>query len=1000
MYSVSADYLTALSQPFHKYKLTGMIGTEAFDEANIVSGSLSVTNKVSEGSEIKLGSVYTGELRATFSGLNIARGAWVGKAISLSEGLQLADTTYEYVPLGTFYVSEAKHTAEGVEVVAYDAMTNFDKTASQTKIPAEGGAYDYLKAACNACGVTLANSLANLMTFPNGDVRLNLHTDNDIETWRDVVGWIAQTLCAISTINRNGQLELRQYSMSSSMTIDETQRFTGCEFSDFATNYTGMSCVNIVTRHTVYKSVSPDDGLTYNLGSNPFVQDDFDLVQEIIDDFFTVSLTPFSAQMLGGAIFDLCDCLTFTGGIAQGAVGGVMGYTWKYNGAYSVKGFGSNPALASAKSKTEKNLEGLFSTVAETINEVSIVQNADAVSIADGSEVSILTYNFEVTQDVNTTLMDVSVAMTASATETVSVDVYTLDDIAAQLHIYVDNVEMTVYDPVFIVDEGKDTMTFNYSLSGLTVGAHELDVRIEMAGGSGAIAADDVHEMLWGYGITFEVYMKALEVAQMPTKVLYVTGQNLDLTGLSIDGVYNNGLRDDVTADCSYYPTDGTALTDLGTVTVDASLTADGNLLQTSFDVTVAELVMFIRNVQDFGALGNVCESENMGLYVRCLKTAYGSSAISLTLYKAQIDDSADVPVFTNYNTIAVSLSVANSTNSLLYATLDELMYVISVSYTGNVNPRNVMYDAYEIDMLNNTTNQLTIAYDFVNPPYEGMTIDGIEVSTGKNMVVVDGYMIVACEMYATYNGSQNSYSGYAYATISGSTITWHFVTTSTSGSPARYSNFYNNDLSLYSNPGMTAGHTIFKRLVYNNVTGTYWLYFAKMTFSIANGLQYREYASIDTGSISLATSYMVRVIGNTNQILVKCSSNGKWYLIDEDEETAKVLTSFLKGSTAASPRVIYTTKYGGIIPDKYDEVGMIFWWDALGKYAYVDDYDGVYVADKLDGTWELIEYRFSPSALSVYSNMSNFLLSGTKLHGLMASNSTGVHPASLCLGE
>lgn len=567
MYSVSNNYLNALAAPVKTFRLIGTVGTVSFDESNIID--ISIDNQVSEGSEIKIGSVYAGVLTATFNGLTIARGSWVGKTITLSEGLLIDPTTdtYEDVPLGIFTVAEANHTAEGVEVTAYDAMTNFDKTRND--LTDTGTAYAFLTLMCQKCGVTLGSTLADIQALPNGTETFSIYAENDIETWRDLLSWIAQTLGAVATIGRDGKLYLRQYSMTAAATIDETHRFTGCSFSDFVTYYTGMSVVNIALRQTEYKSEVVDDGLTYNLGSNPLVQGHYEYVQEIIDDFSNVALTPFNAQMLGGAIYDLCDCLTFSGGIAAGATCGVMGYTWKYNGAYSVKGFGANPALATAKSKTQKELEALYNTVGQDINEMSVVQNSTAVTIAENTETSILTYNFEVTEEENTTMIDVSVVMTATATETLVGEVYTLADLVAQLRFYVDNSQVTVYDPTFIVDEGKDTMTFNYSLSGLSVGAHEFDIRLEMSGGSGSVAVGDVHEMLWGYGITFEVYVKNIAVTQMPTKTVYYVGQHLNYAGLEVSKVYNNGLLEDVTADCTLDPAEGEEMTEVGTVTVD-----------------------------------------------------------------------------------------------------------------------------------------------------------------------------------------------------------------------------------------------------------------------------------------------------------------------------------------------------------------------------------------------------------------------------------------------
>ena len=769
MYSVSAAYLAALALPVHKYRLTGTVGTEAFSEANIVSGSLSVSNKVSEGSEIKLGSVYTGELKGKFTGMSIARGAWVGKTITLSEGLLIdADNdTYEDVPLGIFTVAEANHTAEGVEVTAYDAMTAFDKTRND--LTDTGTAYAFLTLMCQKCGVTLGSTLADIQALPNGTETFSIYAENDIETWRDLLSWIAQTLGAVATIGRDGKLYLRQYSMTAAATIDETHRFTGCSFSDFVTYYTGMSVVDIALRQTEYKSEVVDDGLTYNLGSNPLVQGHYEYVQEIIDDFSNVALTPFNAQMLGGAIYDLCDCLTFSGGIASGATCGVMGYTWKYNGAYSVKGFGANPALATAKSKTQKELEALYNTVGQEINEMSVVQNSTAVTIAENTETSILKYNFEVTQEENTTMVDVSVVMTATATEQLVGEIYTLGDIVAALTFYVDNSQVTVYDPTFIVDEGKDTMTFNFSLSGLSVGGHEFDIRLRVNGGTGSIAVHDVHEILWGYGITFEVYVKNIAVTQMPTKTVYYVGQHLNYAGLEVSKVYNNGLLEDVTEDCTLDPVEGTELTeyDLGTFPVQVAFED----FSTDFNLTVRDLAYkyLIGNTEMFhdteSSMYNntLCRFVSNGDDLYCISRYMTSDYADFKYWIAKIN-----PNIQNDDIEVLSVQSGTLTRSSNYnfkggVVIGENWYVFELG--GLAYPPKV----HCINLRLGTVTQMTVTNTYAPDP--SYTIWGGGWTASRIYSVGDKIFIGDISTVITKNGTNQQIWTVAYATINGTSM-------------------------------------------------------------------------------------------------------------------------------------------------------------------------------------------------------------------------------------
>ena len=766
MYSVSNNYLNALAAPVKTFRLIGTVGTVSFDESNIID--ISIDNQVSEGSEIKIGSVYAGVLTATFNGLTIARGSWVGKTITLSEGLLIdADNdTYEDVPLGIFTVAEANHTAEGVEVTAYDAMTNFDKTRND--LTDTGTAYAFLTLMCQKCGVTLGSTLADIQALPNGTETFSIYAENDIETWRDLLSWIAQTLGAVATIGRDGKLYLRQYSMTAAATIDETHRFTGCSFSDFVTYYTGMSVVDIALRQTEYKSEVVDDGLTYNLGSNPLVQGHYEYVQEIIDDFSNVALTPFSAQMLGGAIYDLCDCLTFSGGIAAGATCGVMGYTWKYNGAYSVKGFGANPALATAKSKTQKELEALYNTVGQDINEMSVVQNSTAVTIAENTETSILKYNFEVTQEENTTMVDVSVVMTATATEQLVGEIYTLGDIVAALTFYVDNSQVTVYDPTFIVDEGKDAMTFNYSLSGLSVGAHEFDIRLEMDGGSGSIAIGDVHELLWGYGITFEVYAKGIEITTLPKKTVYYVGQRLDYSGLVVSEYFNNGTKVGVSTLVNLDPVSGTLLTDddVGTLTVDADY--DGFFAD--FDVTVRtlgfEFVMSEDVVPEairYNFSGNF---EELSTGLHWLNVNFTSS-YNLNLRSAQLTVGNDGIVDVSngqdltVNTRADRKWVAAKNGDYIFffgSTQTQISSSYYEFYAESIYPTQSS-PSVTLELLSDDQPTWSVFSVYIN----GSGYSGGDPFAGWNMFFIDGYLVMPNIKFAYRTSTSNFVAAFGY---------------------------------------------------------------------------------------------------------------------------------------------------------------------------------------------------------------------------------------------
>ena len=584
MYSVSADYLTALSAPVKRFRLSGSVGSVSFTQANVVSGSLQITNKCSEGSEIKIGSVYTGQLKVTFTGLNIARGSWNGKVITLSEGLQLADESYEDVPLGVFIVSKANHTTQGVEVTAYDAMTAFDKSVSFDTTT--GTAYELLDYICTQRNITLENTQASIEAMPNGTEEFEIYPENDIETFRDLLFWIVQSLGAIATINRSGHLEIRQYSTTSAATIDESQRFAGCSFSDFVTKYTGMSVVDIAEQYTRYFAVNPDDGLTYNLGSNPLLQFDIPLVQNIIDAFSAVELTPFKASMLGGAIYDLGDCLTFSGGIAQGAVCGVMAYSYKYNGSYEIEGFGENPALANARSKTDHDISGLMSTVSGESVVHFTYTNAENVSVTDGgAEQEIIHYHIYAS-GATWFALNAEIKYTGSTTETVGTT-YVENDLTVTAKYYL-NEELVGYTSVETEQDGVHLLHLDKTFS-VPSGGVTLSVTLSCSGGSASVSAGDGNALLWGQKIEANKIVNIV-VATLPQNNFNYGIFNYD--GLVINGVYTDGTTENITSDCTLTPSAGTSISgDATEISASASYTSP-NLedFSVDFDIPVNPL--------------------------------------------------------------------------------------------------------------------------------------------------------------------------------------------------------------------------------------------------------------------------------------------------------------------------------------------------------------------------------------------------------------------------
>lgn len=372
MYPVSQAYLTALSFPAKIRRLTGTISepymgiSYNFTEANVVSGSFKVVNKCSDGQDVRIGTVIMGELNAVFRGLDALDGMWRGFTITVSEGLLVGydandDPIWEDVPLGVFDIFEANHAEDGVHVTAYDRM-HILANSWWTYETYVGYPYDFLTEISEISRIELAQTQAEIEELVNGGQGFAVYPENDIETCRDMLHWLAQALGAFATINREGKLELRAYKPKTHIDayIGAGKRFRGASISDFETFYSRANYDNLVEDETV-EVFGTGNGLEYQFGANPLLQYMYDtpiVFEDIATYLFdTIHYTPFSVDMAACPAYDLGDNIELTNvKPGWGPVGCIMSYSYQYHGAYTIEGYGSNPALNNVQSASDKAL--------------------------------------------------------------------------------------------------------------------------------------------------------------------------------------------------------------------------------------------------------------------------------------------------------------------------------------------------------------------------------------------------------------------------------------------------------------------------------------------------------------------------------------------------------------------------------------------------------------------------------------------------------------------
>lgn len=504
MYPVSQAYIDKISeQPKDITRcIRGTVGGVNFTENDVIISSFSYTDKCLNSNDIKLGGVFIGEMNITFKPTfnGIPRGQWFGKTIDASIGLLVDpdNDAWEFVPLKSYVVNEANHSKNGISIKAYDAMYDFDKPINITATT--GTLFDMASLACQSCGVTLGMTLEQMAALPNGLEVLSLYPNNDIETWRDLISWIATTCCGYATISRMNALVFRTWHDTPDIEMDINDRAVGGSWSDFTTYYTGLSIVNIEDETTSYYSVDPDTGLTMNLGSNPLMQYGSNETKTrqrmaILNALQSFVYVPFNSSGLLDPCFDLGDVIEYTDGLAGvSSVCCIHKMEFQYAKSMKLVGFGKNPALFGAKSKTDKNIAGLLSKSSENENVTYTFTNSNELEIGEDEQTSILKIRFATINPKTIKLfheIDFDLAIEDPDGDAEITAYYYLDD------------DLISFTPVSSWNnEGMHILPLMYFLENLEDGRqYTWEVKLQSSGGTATIARDNIHAFIEAQGL-------------------------------------------------------------------------------------------------------------------------------------------------------------------------------------------------------------------------------------------------------------------------------------------------------------------------------------------------------------------------------------------------------------------------------------------------------------------------------------------------------------------
>ena len=496
MYPTSNDYKIAVTKNARAHKLSGTVNGHSFDGADVIRNTFVVKNQFCPATAIQLGGVYVGELDLTFTktfaeSLNI-RGSWKGKTITASLWIELADGTFEAVPMGVYTIADANWVDAGLQIVAYDVMGELDKAL--TFDTTTGMIGDFLALIAQECDVVFDMTAEDIAALVNSDQVLSIYPGSPMETFRDLLSQLCIVCASYATATRDGKLVIRPLPDTSTAvrTIPATLRYS-TSFRDYTSFYTELDVTNMEDNTvSVYVNDNPN-GLIMDIGGNPFLQYGIQSVvaarrQAIIDAIEPFEATPFAVTILPDPSLDLGDVIEFTGGIGQGAIGCIMSIVHKAD-CTIIEGYGENPAAAGVSSLTDKAIAAASGQ--NKANELTYYTYVNAeTKTVDTTETSLYSINFSASQ--RTTVewwheMKVLSALGGASNQALTLAYY-LDD------------ELMDYEPADTWNiNGYHTVHLGGWFENVEPSiSHKFEVRAVVSSGTATIGIGDLHVLLKG----------------------------------------------------------------------------------------------------------------------------------------------------------------------------------------------------------------------------------------------------------------------------------------------------------------------------------------------------------------------------------------------------------------------------------------------------------------------------------------------------------------------
>lgn len=381
MYSVSNAYKQAIQADRISERVIGTVSLVNetiidINDENLKENSLYITNQCTSSENLEIGAVVSAYMEMTL--LDVSQNPYnmSGGIITLRYGVETSENVWEEVPLGQYVVSNVERNGNQITVGCYDNMIKFDKPVSGTLA---GSLYSLVQSACTSCNVGLETTQSSFNTLPNGTLTVSNVDVSQIETWRDLLGWICQLTCTFAYIGRNGGLYFKKVSSGTSVYTLPIELQLNAKISD---NFMGITGVSMEVGEESYFVGS--DTHVMELDENPLLVGHTktsinSILTNIKNSIELAEYHPISVDWYGDPCLDLWDWITIKEvdtlvGFSD-VLAPIMSYTWHYQGKCNVSAVGETSLLRSDYSQSNKVIKAITQKVESVVVEVEDISD-------------------------------------------------------------------------------------------------------------------------------------------------------------------------------------------------------------------------------------------------------------------------------------------------------------------------------------------------------------------------------------------------------------------------------------------------------------------------------------------------------------------------------------------------------------------------------------------------------------------------------------------------